>query len=105
MLNYIFVVQFDVLRVYAILMFLVIGALVILFAKVWLRFFPRGPLEYVWDVSFRFLTGRLGADAPGAGVRHQVHPRSAGDAVELRDVSGRAPQVGTGDVLPGVRDR
>ena len=41
-----------------ILMFLVIGALVILFAKVWLRFFPRGPLEYVWDVSFRFLTRR-----------------------------------------------
>ncbi|ACZ21391.1 predicted membrane protein [Sanguibacter keddieii DSM 10542] len=41
-----------------VLMFLVIGALVILFAKVWLRYYSRGPLEYVWDLSFRFLTRR-----------------------------------------------
>ncbi|MFJ2369217.1 DUF418 domain-containing protein [Microbacterium sp. NPDC087665] len=38
------------------LMFAVIATLVILFAKVWLRFFRKGPLEYIWDVSFRFLT-------------------------------------------------
>jgi uncharacterized protein len=36
----------------------VIGALVILFATVWLRYFSRGPLEHVWDVSFRFITRR-----------------------------------------------
>ena len=41
-----------------VLMFLVIGALVILFATVWLRHFSRGPLEHVWDVSFRFITRR-----------------------------------------------
>jgi uncharacterized protein len=37
-------------------MFFVIAALVILFANLWMRRFRKGPLEYVWDVSFRFLT-------------------------------------------------
>lgn len=37
-------------------MFVAITVILVLFSEVWLRTFRRGPLEYVWDVSFRLLT-------------------------------------------------
>jgi uncharacterized protein len=37
-------------------MFVVIAALLVVFAEVWMRHFRKGPLEYVWDVCFRALT-------------------------------------------------
>lgn len=41
-----------------ILMFVAIATIVIVFASVWMRHFRKGPLEYVWEVSFRVLSGR-----------------------------------------------
>lgn len=39
-------------------MFVGIAGIVVLFANLWSRRFRKGPLEYIWDVSFRFLTRR-----------------------------------------------
>ncbi len=36
-----------------------IAGIVVLFANLWSRRFRKGPLEYIWDVSFRLLTRRL----------------------------------------------
>lgn len=40
-------------------MFVGIAGIVVLFANLWSRRFRKGPLEYIWDVSFRSLTRRL----------------------------------------------
>ncbi|MEV4776225.1 DUF418 domain-containing protein [Microbacterium sp. LWH12-1.2] len=40
-------------------MFVVITLLLVLFAELWLRAFPRGPLEYVWHVCFELITRKL----------------------------------------------
>ena len=37
-------------------MLVVITVLLVLFAELWMRTFRKGPLEYVWDVSFRLIT-------------------------------------------------
>lgn len=42
------------------LMFVTIAMIILAFSTLWLRHFRKGPLEYVWDVSFRFLTGSRG---------------------------------------------
>ncbi|MFJ2370630.1 DUF418 domain-containing protein [Microbacterium sp. NPDC087665] len=42
------------------LMFVTIAVIVFAFSTLWLRHFRKGPLEYVWDVSFRFLTQSRG---------------------------------------------
>lgn len=41
-----------------VLMFAMISVLLVLFAGVWMRFFTRGPLEYLWNWCFAFLTRR-----------------------------------------------
>lgn len=37
-------------------LFVVISALLVVFARVWLKTFRKGPLELIWDASFRGLT-------------------------------------------------
>ncbi|ONI65237.1 hypothetical protein ALI44B_00660 [Leifsonia sp. ALI-44-B] len=41
-------------------MFTVITLLLVLFAELWMRKFRKGPLEYVWDISFRLITRSKG---------------------------------------------
>jgi uncharacterized protein len=37
-------------------LFALITVLLVVFSDLWLRAFRRGPLEYVWDVVFRWIT-------------------------------------------------
>jgi uncharacterized protein len=49
------------------LMYVVVLVLVVLFAVTWQRFFHRGPLESLWDLSFRALTRRRGRRRESSG--------------------------------------
>jgi uncharacterized protein len=48
-------------------LFVVISALLVVFAELWSKAFRKGPLEMVWDVSFRALT-KQGRSAPSTAV-------------------------------------
>ena len=49
-----------------IVMFLAVSALVLVFARLWLRRFRHGPLEWLWQAGYRRLTGGRSSPRPGS---------------------------------------